>query len=459
MKNMNEEKNKLDAFFDPKSVAIIGASKRIGPGKFNVVKNMMQFGYGGEIYPVNPRYEEVFGKKAYKTIQDIESEVDLALIAIPRHIVPSVMEDCSKKGVKAVIIVSQGFAEVGEEGKEYQNEFMKISRRADIRILGPNTLGTHNFFNNFSSSFIPIKKRDYQPIGISCQTGLFFPGFPKVRYGKAIDVGGSCDVDHVDVLEHYSEDHDISQIFIHMEGLRQNRGKDFLRAIDQAKKKGKQVIVMKVGETEAGRKAIISHTGSLAVEDKVFSGVLKQVQIPRVRDYSDLQIVSQAMLRLPKMKKNRIAILTHHGASGVMAADAAGEFGLEMAIISEETIKAVQELSPPWLPISNPIDIWPGLMGGPEKMHRTALKAVLEDENVDGVLLSIHIADFSPWPLGTYGHIEVIRELAPEYNKPVIVVPVGSEQDGTRRGLEEIKNVIVTDNIREAFRAFSILAS
>jgi acyl-CoA synthetase (NDP forming) len=261
------------------------------------------------------------------------------------------------------------------------------------------------------------------------------------------------------VIKYYVEDPEIKQIFIHMEGLRPGRGRAFLEAVREAKGKGKDLLVMKVGETETGRRAIISHTGSLAVEDKVFEGALRQVKVPRVRDYTELQTISHALLKLPKMRGNRLAMLTHHGASGVMAVDAAEEFGLKFAELSEETKKAVQELSPPWLPIGNPIDIWPGLMGGPEKMHKTALKAVLEDKNVDGVLLSIHIADYSPWPIGTYGHIEALRELAPQYDKPVIVVPIGTEQEGTRRSLEEVKNVVVLDSIRDAVKAFSALTS
>jgi len=452
-------KEQLEPFFNPKSVAIIGASTRTGAGAFNVMENMILFGYDGEIYPVNPKYDEILGRKAYKDVRDIEAPVDLAVIAIPRHIVPSVVKACAEKGVKAVIVVSQGFAEVGGEGKKFQDEFMDTAKQAGMRIVGPNTLGTHNFFDNFTSSFIPIKKRDYEPIGIVCQTGLWFAGFPQLKYGKAIDVGGVCDVDHVDVLKYYTEDPDIKQIFIHIEGFgRQGRGRDFLEAVEEARKRGKDVIVMKVGETESGMRAVFSHTGSLAVEDKVFDGALRQAGAVRVRDYTELQIASRALLKLPRMRGRRIAMLTHHGASGVMAKDAAEEFGLEWAELAEETKKAVQELSPPWLPIGNPVDIWPGLMGGPEKMHRTALKAVLEDKNVDGVLLSIHIADYSPWPVGTYGHIEAIREFAPQYDKPVIVVPIGAEQEGTRRSLEDVKNVIVCDNIRDAFKAFSLLA-
>jgi acetyltransferase len=451
-------KEELDPFFNPKSVAIVGATTRTGPGKFNVMENMMAFGYEGEIYPVNPKYEEILGWKAYKDVREIPGEVDLTLVVIPRQVVPGVVKGCAEKGVKAVIVVSQGFGEVGEEGRKLQDEMVKVAKEGGVRIVGPNTLGTHNFFDNFTSSFIPIKKREYDPIGISCQTGLWFAGFPRLKYGKIIDVGGACDVDHVDTLRYYTQDPDIKQIFIHMEGLRPGRGKEFLQAVRDARDAGKEVMVMKAGTTEAGRKAVISHTGSLAGEEKVFDGALRQAGAHRVRDYTEVQTVSYALLRLPRMKSNRIAVLTHHGASGVLAVDAAEEFGMRIAEISEEARKTVQELSPPWLPIGNPVDIWPGLMKDPKKMHFESLKAVLEDQNVDGVLMSLHISDYSPWDLGIYGHIEAVRELAPKYEKPVIVVPVGSEQEGTRRALEWVKNVAVFDDIRAAFRAFAALA-
>ncbi len=454
MAGIHEE---LEPFFNPKSVAVIGATTRTGPGSFNVMENMIWFGYKGEIYPVNPRYDEVLGRKCYKDVRDIKADVDLALIAIPRHIVPSVVKACAEKGIKSVIVVSQGFAEVGGEGKKFQDEIVETAKRAEMRILGPNTLGTHNFFDNFTTSFIPIEKRDYEPIGVMCQTGLFFAGFPRLKYGKIVDVGGICDVDHVDIIRYYAEDPKIKQIFVHLEGLRPGRGKAFLEAIKGAKARGKDVIVMKAGETKAGREAVMSHTGSLAVEDKVFEGVLRQAEAQRVRDYTELQAVSHALLKLPRMKGDKIAMLTHHGAAGVMAIDILEEFGLRLAELSDEAKKAVQELSPPWLPIGNPVDIWPGLMGGPERMHRTALKAVLDDKNVDGVLLSIHIADYSAWPVGAYGHAEAIKELAPQYDKPVIVVPVGDRQEGTRRYLENVKNVAVLDNLREAARAFLAL--
>jgi acetyltransferase len=457
---MAEVEKQLEPFFNPKSVAIVGATTRTGPGVFNVMENIISFGYRGEIYPVNPKYTEVLGKRAYKSVKDIPGPVDLVLIAVGRAIVPNIIKDCAEKGVKSVIIVTQGFAEADEEGKKLQDEYMEIARKAGMRIVGPNTLGTHNFIDNFTSSFIPIKKREYDPIGVVCQTGLFFAGFPRFKYAKAMDVGGAVDVDHVDAVRYYTEDPNIKQIFVHIEGFgRPGRGKEFIEAVREAKKRGKDVIVFKVGETEAGRKAVISHTATLAVEDKVFDGILQQIGAFRVRDYNELQLVSSALLRLPRMKGRRIAMLTHHGASGVMAKDAAEEFGLEWASISEKTVKAVKELSPPWLPIGNPIDIWPGLMGGPMMMHKTALKAVLEDENVDGVLLSIHIADYSGWPaVGSYGHVDAIAELAPQYDKPIIVVPIGVEQEATRRALENIKNVMVCDTIRDAFKVFSIIA-
>lgn len=452
-------KEEIKPFLDAKSVAIIGASRRTGPGAFNVMENMMEFGYKGDIYPVNPKADEVLGTEAYSDIREIQDDVDHAVIAIPRRFVADALKGCVEQGIPAITIVSQGFADVGGKGVEMQDELVEIVKGTGSRIVGPNTLGSHNYVDNFTTSFIPFEQRDYDPIASVSQTGLWMAGFPELMYAKALDVGNACDVDHVDALRYFIEDPDIEQIFLHMEGLRPGRGEEFAEAAKEAREKGKQIMAFKTAGSKLGREAAATHTGSLAGEDEIFDGAFRQLGIVRVRDYSETQAISKALLKLPRMDGNRIGMITHHGASGIMAYDAAEEFGLRLAKISDETIKTVEELSPEWLPIKNPIDVWPGLMGGPEKMHEVSHKAALEDENVDGLLVSIHIADPTSWPLGIYGHIDAIKKYAPKYDKPVIVVPVGTEQRETREELEEIKNTAVLDDVRSAMKAFSVLAS
>lgn len=453
-------KEELDPFFDADSVAVVGASRSTGPASFNAVENMLEFGYEGEIYPVNPKADEILGRKAYDDIRDIEGDVDHVLIIVPRQIVSNVLEGCVEKGVPAVTIATQGFAEVGGKGKELQDELVEIIEGTDTRVVGPNTLGTHNYVDNFTTSFIPFEERDYAPIGMVSQTGLWCASVPDLAYGKELDIGNACDVDHVDALRYYKQDADIEQIFIHMEGLDPGRGRELMDVAEKTiEEEGKSVIVFKAGSSEAGADYAVSHTGSMAGEDRVFDGAFEQTGIVRVKDYTDGEIASQALLNLPQMDGNRIAMLTHHGASGTMAIDACSEYGVEMAEISDETRETVQDMSPDWLEIGNPIDIWPALMGGPEKTHRESLKATLEDDNVDGVLLSIHIADPTTWDLGVYGHLDALEEFAPKHDKPIIVVPVGTEQGGTREKIEEIENTAVFDDIRSAMRAFSVLSN
>lgn len=452
-------KEEIGPFLDPDTVAVIGASRSTGPGSFNAVENMIDFGYDGEIVPVNPKADEVLGRKAFSDIREVDQKVDHAMIIIPRQFVPDAVEGCGEQGIEAVTIASQGFADVGGEGSELQDTIGEIAEEYGIRIVGPNTLGIHNPMDGFTTSFIPFEPWDYDRIGLASQSGLWCAGFPDLKYGKIIDVGNACDVDQVDAVRYFGQDDDIDQIFLHIEGLRPGRGDDLIGAAEETVEgTGKPVIALKSAESDVGRKAVESHTGSLAGEDEVYDGAFKQGRIVRVRDYSEAQIVSKAFRELPPMDDKGVAMVTHHGASGVMALDAIREFGLELADLSEETTAPIQGMSPGWMEIDNPMDIWPALMGDPHGAHEKSLKAVLEDENAAGVLLSIHVADLTTWDLGIYGHIEAVQKYAPEYEKPVISVPVGVEMDETVERLEEVENSAVFPDIRAAARAFDVLS-
>ncbi|KXA93783.1 hypothetical protein AKJ66_01020 [candidate division MSBL1 archaeon SCGC-AAA259E22] len=451
-------KEELDPFFDADSVAVVGASRTTGPAAFNAVENMIEFGYDGDIYPVNPKADEILGRKAYDDIGEIEEKVEHALIIIPRKIVPNTVEGCVENGIPAVTIATQGFAEVGGEGKELQEKLVEIVEGTDTRIVGPNTLGTHNLVDNFTMSFIPFKQRDYKPIGMVSQTGLWSASVSGLPYAKELDIGNACDVDHVDALRYYKQDSDVEQIFMHMEGLDPSRGRELLNvAKETIEEEGKSVIILKSGWSEAGSEHAASHVGALAGESKIFDGAFKQSGIVRVKNSRGGEIASKALLELPGMSGNRIGMITHHGASGTLAIDWCEEHDLELPELSNETIKTLEEISPDWLGIGNPLDIWPALMGGPEKTHRAIIEAVLEDENADGILLSLHIADPTTWDLGVYGHIDALKDLVPQYDKPVIVYPVGTEQGETRKELAKIENVSVADSIEDAMRSFHIL--
>ena len=197
----------MDIFMDPGSVAVIGASRKTGKGSFNVIENMLDFGFKGEIYPVNPLADEIVGIKTYKDVKDIGKNVDLAIIATPRENVPRITRDCAELGIKAAIVVPQGFADADDEGKALQEQLTQIARDNGIRILGPNTLGIVNAFSGFTSSFMPLA-REKVPVGIICQSGVFFVGSSTFTgmMGKGIDIANGCDVGFADALDYFGQD-------------------------------------------------------------------------------------------------------------------------------------------------------------------------------------------------------------------------------------------------------------
>lgn len=444
----------LQPVFDPDSVAVIGARRQSGPGSFNVVENLDEFGFDGTIYPVNPKADEVLGREALDDVREIDEPVDHAIIFLPRHLVGDTLRACGESGIPAVTIPSQGFADAGGDGVQMQAELEEIADEYGMHVVGPNTMGVHSFTTNFTTAFAPIAHRETKPIGVISQTGLFSMSFPGMPYAKFIDLGNACDLDHVDLLQYYAEDPEIEQVFMHIEGLGEGRGDDLVDVARDTVENGTSVLAIKTGTSDAGRAQAESHTGSLMGEDAVFDGAFKQARIQRVGDYTEAEVKSRALLELPSMSGKQIGMITHHGAAMIMAMDAAEEFGLEMADVSEETIEAVAELSPDWLDVENPLDLGPATVVDAPAAHEAAVEASLSDDAVDALLLSVHIADPSPWPVGVWGHIEALEEHAPEHDKPVIVVPVGTEQSETRDRLEDVDNVLVLDDIRQAMNGF-----
>ena len=444
----------LQPVFDPDSVAVIGARRQAGPGSFNVVENLDEFGYEGTIYPVNPKADEVLGRTAYDHVGEIDEPIDHAIVFLPRHLVTDTLRACGECEIPAVTIVSQGFADAGEDGAAMQAELVEIADEYGIHVIGPNTMGVHDFTTNFTTAFAPIAQRETKPIGVISQTGLFSMSFPEMPYAKFIDLGNACDVNHVDVLRYYAADPDVEQVFVHVEGLDEGRGPDLIEAARETVAGGTSVIAMKTGTSEQGQSKAESHTGSIMGQDAVFDGAFSQAGIQRARDYTDAQVKSRALLDLPPMDDTGVAMITHHGAAAIMVLDAIEEFDMSLAAIADETKEAVAELSPPWLEIDNPIDLGPATVVDAPAAHEVAIRAALEDDAVDALVLSIHIADPSPWPLGVWGHVDALEELAPQYDKPVVVVPVGTEQGETRGRLADVDNVLVLDDIRQAVAAF-----
>ncbi|UCD81039.1 MAG: CoA-binding protein [Desulfobacterales bacterium] len=440
---------------EPTSVALIGISRKSGPGAFNLMENMVKFGFDGEIFPVNPNSAEILGKKAYPNVRAVKKKIDLAVISTPRETTLRILEDCVAAKIKAAIVVNQGFTDADRRGKEMQAQMTAMARTDGIRILGPNTLGVLNSFNNFTTSFMPVPKVRV-PVGLICQSGIYFVGPQKFSgvFGKGIDLGNACDIGFYDALKYLADDPNIKIIAIHMEGL--NQGKEFL-ALAAKVVKDKPLVVHKSGSSRTGARAAMSHTGSLAGNYRLLKAALKQAGVSFLEDGGQMPHAVKTLLNLPGMKGSRVGVITYSGGAGIMVSDGLERHGLQLASFSAATISQVAKLSPSWMPLSNPLDIWPAVMlHGARKAYTLALKAVLQDTGVDAVLC-IAIA-----PLPQFSFLDVSESLnealeAFPPTKPVIVWTYGPNPQEVEERFESRKRIMTYPTLELATWALSLL--
>ncbi|MFC1825394.1 acetate--CoA ligase family protein [Thermodesulfobacteriota bacterium] len=384
-------KDHMKYFMEPKSIAMIGVPRNTGRLSFNYLENLLEYGYSGKIFPVNPSAKEILGVKCYPTLKDIPYNIDLALIATPRDTVLGVVKECAEKRVKAVAIVTQGFSEFNKEGKALEEEMVRIIRESGGRLLGPNTIGVANAFRNVTTSFArPELKR--LPIGVILQTGSFFPGTQKfLLAGKGIDLGNTSDIDFSDCLEYFGDDPETKVIALYVEGI--DDGRKFMNVARRVSKK-KPILALKTGRSESGLKATLSHTGHMASNDQVYDAVFKQSGIIRVQDFEEQNDLAQAFSCLQPMRGKGLGIVTMSGSGGVLAADACQDNGLQVADLRQDTRAKIQAMSLPWTTISNPVDIWPAVFSETNtdmsekyiQVSETILKLVAKDPTVHGIL-------------------------------------------------------------------------
>jgi acetyltransferase len=442
-------------FFEPESVALIGISRKSGPGSLNLMERMIQFGFPGKIYPVNPNAKKILGKKVYPNVREVNEKIDLAVISSPRETTIGILEDCVAAGIKAAIVVNQGFTDADSRGNELQQKMGEMAKRDRIRILGPNTLGVINNFNNFTTSFMPVVKGK-APVGLICQSGIHMvaPAQFCGEIGKGVDLGNACDVGFYDALKYMGEDKDIEIIAIHMEGLAQ--GKEFLSLARTAAKE-KPIVIHKSGSSETGAKAAMSHTGSMAGDYNLLKTALKQTGVTFLQESGLMPHAVKTLRYLPPMTGNRVAVITYSGGAGIMVSDALERYGLKLASLSPETTGGVAQLSPEWMPLGNPLDIWPALMlHSAEKVYAEALRSVLNDPNVDGVMC-IAIA-----PAPEFSNLEVsellnsvVEEFPP--HKPVIAWTYGPNAREIRRQYESKKRIMTYPTLEISAWALSLL--
>ncbi len=414
----------LDLFVNPLSIALIGASSHTGPGALNVLEQMLSTGYKGRIYPVNPRGGTILDMLVYRSLMEIEEQVDLAVVATPRTEVPTVIRQCVSKGIRAVVIITQGFSDANDEdGPRLHQEIMDAIAGTPTRVVGPNTLGLINNFINFNTSFIEFDTKP-APVGLICQSGIFINAADdfSAGIGIGIDIGNTADIGFTECLEYLAEHQQIKVINIHMEGLR--NGREFLEAARRITRH-KPILVLKTGSSEEGARAASSHSGSMAGEDSVFSAAFTQSGIIRVDSPNHLAGLNQTLATYREMRGKRIGVITISGGAGIIAVDAAGKYGLEIARFSPDTMEALNSMYPDWMHPGNPADIWPaGMARGYRGVINSALDKILSDEAIDAVLC-VTTAYLDP-DCDPHNVVGVINEVAARYpQKPTAIWTIG----------------------------------
>jgi acetate---CoA ligase (ADP-forming) len=383
----------MRGFLEPESVAIIGASRQTGPGSFNILETIILYGYGGKLYPINPKADEICGRKVFDSVSSLPEVPDLAVISVGRENVSRAVQECGETGIKNVVIITQGFSDADERGAAMQNEIVQIAAAQKIRILGPNTMGVINNFRRFTTAFYNKKfPGKFVPVSVVAQTGLFQMSdegfFSFEGWGKAIDIGNGCDIDHLDTLGYLAGDPETRVIVMHIEGLR--RGKEFLSLASEITP-FKPIIVFKTGRSSAGAKAALSHTGSLVGQEEVADAAFRKAGIIRVQNANELKDAVHALLYIREMKGPRLGILTITGAGGIMAADEAESRGLKLGDIPDTLAAKLTKEAPDWVKVGNPLDFWPAgtSKGNYAEVYSAALSGMMQAPEFDGVFTII----------------------------------------------------------------------
>ena len=452
------KKDELDVLFRPRSVAVMGASsdaKKIGGRPIFFLKH---YDFAGDIYPINPNYDEIQGMKAYKALADVPGDVDLALIALPSAMVEDAVTACADKGVKAAVIFSSGYAETGEAGEAAQERLLEIARASGMRIMGPNCMGLAGFDARMIMTFgfsMETMPPELGPIGIVSQSGAY----GAVAYYESRDrqlgvslwatTGNESDIDLSEILMYYAADDAIKVILLYMEGCKDGPG--FMAGLEAARAAGKPVIVTKVGASDIGAEAAFSHTASITGSDVVFDTVVAKYGAHRtysLDEFYDLGYACSTTRSFPN--GNRVGLLTISGGVGVLMSDVASRLGLEVPKLTEAAQARIREIIP-YAGTRNPVDITGQTLNDPSLLAK-CLDVLIEEDICDIVVIYMAMSTQSPALADIF--MQVFRDIRAKHPDVPIVAGVYAEGE-RRRELEELGYIVV----REPTRAVNVAAS
>jgi acetyltransferase len=413
----------LQSFFTPNSIAVIGASTNTSKLGFAVLDNLVNGGFltdGRRVHPINPSSDEILGLKAYADVNDVPDEIDLAIIVIPYPLVPDVLRTCGQKGIPGVIIISAGFREAGMEGLQREQELLEIAKEYGIRIVGPNCLGVIDTITpmnaSFSAGMPPQGPMDFMSQSGALGTAILdWAQAGRLGLSKFVSLGNKADVNEIDLLGAWANDPGSRVILSYIEGLPD--GGEFIRVARQVTKV-KPVVALKSGVTQAGSRAVSSHTGSLAGSEEAYNAAFRQAGVIRANSLQDLFDYALAFGYLPPLKGDRIAIVTNAGGPGILATDALERAGLTLARFKPECIRALETFLPDAASAANPVDV---LGDARADRYRFALEQVVADPGVDGVMVIL-----TPQAMTEIeGTAEVIAEIKEEVDLPILACFMG----------------------------------
>lgn len=445
----------IHSFFKPASVAVIGASTNPAKLGHAVVKNLVECGYmkEGKVYPINPTASEILGLQAYASVGEVPEPIDLAVLVIPYAHVPEALRECGEKGIPSVIVISAGFREAGQEGLERELELVKIAQEYNLRLVGPNCLGVIDTFTPLNASFAAGTPPS-GPMAFMSQSGALGTAVLDIalagRLGlsKFVSLGNKADVSEIDLLREWQDDEHTRVILIYTEGM--PNGQEFIQTARQVTRK-KPVVAIKSGVTQAGSRAVSSHTGALAGSEQAYQAAFQQAGILRAESMEALFDMALALGYQPPLKDDRIAIITNAGGPGILATDALERSGLALARFELETIYALEEYLPDAASAANPVDV---LGDGLADRYRFALEKVAADPNVDGLLVLL-----TPQAMTEIEDTaRAVCELAEKIDKPVLACFMGEARVAsgiailTKNG---VPNYPFPERAARAFRAMA----
>ena len=417
--------HELESFFMPESIAVVGASKDTRKIGNAALKNILISDYECQIYPISLKEKEILGLKCYKKITDIPGNVDLVLVCVPAKFVKQILEDCATKKVKNVIIISSGFAEIGD--KDSEKELKKIIKKSKMRVLGPNVMGYKNASIGLDASFVYGNPRKGN-VALISQSGalgigmIYLANNEYMGVSKIIGVGNKIDIDDSDLIDYFAHDPETKVIGLYIEAVKD--GKAFIESIKAC---DKPVLIVKAGKSQAGARATASHTGSMAGSDKIYSSAIRQAGGIRCRDIVELFDMAKALTGQPPAMGNRIGIVTNGGGLGVLLSDACEDNGLVIPKLSQKTYKKIDKILPDLINPNNPVDL--SAEAG-FYMYDAATSVLLEDPNIDGVIVaSVHGGYARPEEfIGAISQMIKERKLHEEYKKPILATWIGGRE-------------------------------